>query len=273
MVSLILEVFICGGKNKKNRKILSTFYFEVLHMKASVFLLAAILFISICICGCSSKSSEIEYNSVQKISVIVFADKMQIAEKVAMYLEDEPGFNIFPTDDIQDLDSIRLRETDVVILVPLNIPSIPNYIALSLEDFVDKGGGVIGINNIVFNGSKLGKIFGERGYVFPEDARHQKLHIKLNKEYSSPISDGLPVKFALVGEKPIGVNCESKVQRIVDMFYETSDGSIKSYCAAWSYNYGDGKTFAFVPGITEETRYNPYVLRMIANATFWMTKN
>ena len=56
------------------------------------------------------------------------------------------------------------------------------------------------------------------------------------------------------------------------MSYKTVTGTTETYCAGWLYNYGKGYAFFFAPGHNEETRYNPYVIRMIVNIAIWMVE-
>lgn len=91
--------------------------------------------------------------------------------------------------------------------------------------------------------------------------------------YRKPmVSDvDMTIRFEHVGGgHPTITSYEPQVLRLFDLSYETVEDEIKTYTAGWIHKYRKGVAFFFVPGDSEETRYSPYVLRMIINAARWM---
>ena len=222
--------------------------------------------------GCGFLSSQHPSHPRQSVKILLYADKVEIANKMAMYLEEEPGFQVTPTNDVWALS--ESERYDVIILAPLKAYQFPSEILLKLESFVREGGGIIGMHDVLFKYNDLLKeIFGGSAGVFPEDAIAPQLTLSIKAGAEDhPILKGVPREFVLVGEHPTITRYKPTVVRLLTMSYQTIMGKTKSYTAAWLSRYGKGKAFYIAPGDSEETRYNPYILRMIANAVNYMAR-
>lgn len=220
--------------------------------------------------GCFSRHNN--PGSESPIRIILYSDEERIAERVKLYLEEEPDFQITSTDDIQTLSSMNLREHDVVILLPLRKPQLPVAISLSLDGFVKTGGGIIGMHDVILEQDMLSQVFGGKAKVFPEDAYKPKLKIAVREGENSPLVKGIPEQFILAHEHPFGAEYNSEARCLFEMSYKDLESRTKRYCGGWLYEYGEGKSFYFAPGHLEETRYNPYVLKILTNAARWMAE-
>jgi len=231
-------------------------------------LVSIVVSISIVFSGCGFLAQPHKGEVELPIRILIYSDRSQIAQKVALYLEDEPGFQITPTADIRMLES--LQGYDVVVLIPVVGPIFSSDILLSIRNFVHDGGGVVGMHDVLFNQSALSEIFGGAISGPPSDILTPKAYITVY-DATHPIVQGIPKQFILLEGVHIAGH-DPKAHRLLNMSYKKTDGEIQTYAAAWTYKFGKGKTFFFAPGDDEITRYNSYVIRMISNAARWMVQ-
>lgn len=235
-------------------------------------LLIVVLILPIIFDGCGLSKKQEETETVESIAILVYADNRNVARNVALYFEDNPRFLISPTADIQMLNTQNIMSFSVILLIPVGEIHFPPDILNSLKDFVHNGGGIIGMYSVLSQQPEMMyEIFGGSVGISPTDTPFSRLFITIHGH--SPVTEGIPETFTLVGERQIITKYEQSVHRLLDMTYETATGEEKNYCAGWSQEYGKGKVFFFAPGAAEETRYNPYIIRMINNAVLWMIQN
>ncbi|MBD3180665.1 hypothetical protein GF312_00130, partial [Candidatus Poribacteria bacterium] len=145
--------------------------------------------------------------------------------------------------------------------------TIPDDVMLSIKTFTYNGGGLIGFHDIL--STSLSKVFGGIGGV--------GWHESLNGEYEliiydkdHPIVKGIPSKITILNEEHVYSRCDPKAHNILNFSFVTKENKIQTYRAAWTCRFGKGKTFAFMLAHRESTRYNPYIIKMVANAIRWM---
>ena len=209
----------------------------------------------------------------RQAKVLVFADRMYIAEKVVKYMESEADFILTPTSDVQMLNAQNIVNYHVVILVPLGGVTFSPLIASAIKNFVEDGGGIIGIHDILFKQNRIFyEFFGGGAGVFPVDAMEGKIAIRV-RDPDHMVVRGIPSSFVLVSEHPTKTWYKPNVHRILEMSYKKINGKTEEFCAGWLYSYRKGKAFFFAPGDTEETRYNPYFIQLLSNAVLWMQQD
>jgi trehalose utilization protein len=213
----------------------------------------------------SAKANEQDYG----IDILIYADKIQIAEKVSSYLQ-EQGLNVMPTNDPETMNSMALKNIQVVILVPAQSPKFSDNVLSSLKNYVYKGGNIIGIHDVISLQAIFSEIFGGNvGIVAYQQAKPELTITVRDKGYTHIMKD-IPDIFTLDKEHSFAAVYKPSVHRLFEESYITVAGTTKKYCAGWVYNYGKGRAFYFSPGDAEETRYNLNVLKIIGNTANWM---
>lgn len=216
--------------------------------------------------GCSFMEQPYESETAAPIKVLIFSDRVHIAQKVAAYLE-EPDFEITDTADIWMLNS--LQGFDVVILIPLEPMFFPEDIVLSIKNFVHAGGGIIGFHDVL--STPLSTVFGGSAGVSPLENLVPEFNISVYNP-GHPIVQGIPQQFTLMYEERFLSRCNPKAHGLFNVSYQTVGGKTQTYRAGWAYSFGEGRSFAFTLAHREDTRYNPHILRMMRNAVIWTAR-
>ena len=228
-------------------------------------------------CGSFFKSG-----AMSPLKILVYADTMDVATKVAALLEETPNILATPAAELKMLDAKYIKGFDVVALLPVKMHQdyFPADILRGLQDFVFKDGkSIFGMHDVlVLQSPLMYEIFGGSAEVFPTDVLTGDLSITVPRY--SPVANGIPGHFTLKLEHPMRTNVSERAMtrsgiemgRLFDMSYKTATGTTETSCAGWWYNYGKDYAFYFAPGHNEETRYNPYVIRIIINAAIWMAE-
>lgn len=216
------------------------------------------------------------------LRILVYADTMDVASKVAALLAETPNILATPVSELAMLNETYIKRFNVIALLPVEVHPdyFPAEILHTLKDFVSQDRkGIIGMHDVlVLQSSLMSEIFGGSVAVFPTDALTGDLSITLGPSHRYyPIALGIPGHFTLTSEHPMRTNPGPKlpwpeVRLLFNMSYKTVADTTETYCAGWLYNYGKGYAFFFAPGHKEETRYNPYVIRIIINAAIWMAE-
>lgn len=258
-------------------------------MKAREYISAMAMISLLILSGCGFFYRPIAPSPVR---ILVYADTMDVARKVAALLAETPNILVTPVAELKRLDATYIKEFDVIALLPVNIHPdyFPAHILRGLQNFVYRDGkGIIGMHDVLFLQSPLiHEIFGGSAGAFPTDALTGDLSITCaptRRSYASwqlygipaypswQLTYGIPRQFTLTLEHPTKTEYSSGVRPIFGMSYKTITGATATYCAGWYYSYGKGYAFYFAPGDREETRYNPYVIRMIVNAAVWLAQD
>jgi len=213
----------------------------------------------------SAKANEQDYVA----DIFVYADKAEVADKVATYLQDQ-GLNAMPINDPQMLGYEYLKNVQLVILMSLGGPKFPDNILLGLKNYVYKGGSIIGIHEVLFLQPLFSEIFGGSAGVVGYQQLKPEITITIRDRGYTYIMQDIPDSFALDKEHSLGTVYKPQVHRLFDETYTTTSGVQRKYCAGWTYDYGKGKAFYFSPGDKDETKCNPTVLKIISNTAGWM---
>ena len=244
-------------------------------MKTKECIFAVALIALLVLSGCGSF---FESGAMSPLKILVYADTMDVATKVAALLAETPNILATPAAELKMLDAKYIKGFDVVALLPVKMHQdyFPADILRGLQNFVfNDGKSIIGMHDVlVLQPPLMDEIFGGSAEVFPTDVLTGDLSIIIR--HYSRIAHGLPGHFTLTLEHPMRTKLRSepwpKVYPLFDMSYKTVTGTTETSCAGWWYNYGKGYASFFAPGHKEETRYNPYVIRMIVNTAIWMVE-
>jgi hypothetical protein len=245
-------------------------------MKTRKYIFAGAIISLLVISGCSFFYRPI---AASPVKILVYADTMDVARKVAALLAETPNILATPVAELKKLDATYIEGFDVIALLPVKVDRdhFPADILRGLQNFVYKNGkGIIGMHDVLFLSPLMHEIFGGSAEIIPTDGLTSDLSITihdypLTSYHSWQLTYGILGQFTLTLEHPMRTKLTPDGGiGLFDMSYKTVTGTTETYCAGWSYSYGKGFAFFFAPGDKEETRYNPNVIRMIINVAVWM---
>ncbi len=201
--------------------------------------------------------------------ILVYADKPEVAEKVASYLQDQ-DLNAMPISDPLMMNYNSLKNIKVIVLVPLKSPLFPDNVLINLKNYVYKGGNIIGLHDVILSQPILSEIFGGNAGTKGYQQIGQNLTINVRDQKYTQIIKDIPDSFMLANEHSFGTVYKPTVHRLFEEYYTSHNATKRRYCAGWLHDYGKGKALYFSPGDAEETRYDPNVSKLIGNTAGWM---